>query len=634
MAKNYQRRSSADSRANAHQPASKQLKSSVFQDNRHETALQRELKDLVPNQPKSSPAVTQQVAQCQIDGVEEQTPYDITDLINKYNLLDDQATLSTRMSYLSNIEHAIYAWLIKNTVPDVSNNKLIMHVRSLMDAAKTERNRIVAESINRGDHEIDRNTLPIAGFDLLDEETKNEVRKMWNDLVERNSNIKITNTEKILVVRNDTNQILKEEFEERTHEGFILKILTEFSRLLEGEYGRKIVKAINKSTKMLEIEPYMKENRKKSLGVSKKEGSFEEGDSLRKLTSAPDNFFQEQYPEHTIKNEIERINFFNDLKPLKIGQLGVKVIDGDTTTYYQFGPGTDITMSIPSNLDDSSLENDSRLINEDGQELVTPVFILLGHEMGHGIRMQQGTALGTLEIPHLLPSEEVRLKYGHNREEYVNINGTENQLRNDHKLGKREGHGSIPYSYYYNMIKDIYKLIDRIKNYKNIQGAEIVKTIINYINDLKVEITSEWNNPKLLPDLRNKFSNLENKIKNMEKNHAEEFVLNYLSDEINEYKIINQISTKFISNHNKSVIINLLIYKINSECEEIKKGDPNFNYLNFLNEICKSRSEFIDTHSEVINKIIFDKNNTEIKELEVVKKCIVKFTKAQWLYKK
>lgn len=655
MAKNYQRRSSADSRANAHQPTSKQLKSSVFQDNRYETALQRELKDLAEH--KTSAPATQQTAQLQIEGASELTPPDIFILINNYNSLKNKLTLTQRINSISLIEHVIYQWLIENKSKDLSTNKVAQNVRLLMDTTKTERSRIVSESINNknnnndinnnnndNDNNIENNEIPIAGFDFLDNETQNEVRLMWINLVERRSNIKITNIEKLLVTYINNNDTISEntknwEFKDVIHEDFTLKILTEFSRLLEGEYGRNLVRTVNKSKRILEIEPFNKENKNRFLAAGMKEGSKEGDDNLIKLEEAPKDFSKEKYPEFTIVNEIERINFFNDLKPLKIGQLGVKVIDGDTTTYYQFGYGTDVTLAIPYNLDDSSLENDSRLADKHDNELATPLFILLGHEIGHGIRIQQGSALGQQCLPPNLLTSQVDIEnYSFNTEEYVNINGTENSLRNEHGLGKRKGHYSIPSRQMKEMINKINLIINRIKGYKNIASSIIINSIIKYLEDLKIRVNNQWFIPEIFLNLRIDFFNIENKIANLQSEYVSGNLIPNIKAEMRLSTLEIDRICKNINLHSlNNMLCEYFEVRINQEFDEINLAVKEGNILIFLNNLETSRSLYMSEKMIIINKLILkiSNENTENREsLIKINNYFSKFAKTNWLFKK
>jgi hypothetical protein len=626
MAKNYQRRSSADSRANAHQPTAKQLKSSVFHDNRHETALQRELKDLVPNQPKSAPAVTQQVAQCQIDGVEEQTPYDITDLINKYNLLNDQVTLSTRINHLSNIEHAIYAWLIKNSVPDVSNNKLIMHVRSLMDAVKTERRVIVTRSVIKDkDHLNDKSDLPIAGFDSLNEKTQNQIREIWIRLINQTGQIKITETD---------NKNLK-------HIGYSMKILTEFSRLLEGKYGRKLVSNINESDKTITIQPFLLSDNDSNIFLGA--GAVDKQPHLFKLDGEPNNKSVIKYPECDIGklNEIERILFFNELKPKNENQLGVKVKDGIFTHYFEFKERDHVQIKFASDLNDSSMERDSRLINEMNQELATPVFILLGHELGHAIHMQRGTVTENINIPNFFCDNNDKVAYGDNMEEYININGTENSLRSEHGLGRRKGHGNIPRIIYEQLRKKISLIYNWLKDIPfSILKLDLFNNIEIEVDEIRMRMDKEWLIPELLPELINDVTTLPDKIKKMQ--------LEYLHTDFREQIITEQnyITTQLLKlefSFPASFIIQMVINSLNREFDfEIKQGEiavKNNNLPQYLNSLSQQRHEYSQTFLTKLFKEIesyLDKNPNKPKdklEYEKLKEIRKNFDNVNWLFK-
>jgi hypothetical protein len=626
MAKNYQRKSSADSRANAHQPTAKQLKSSVFQDNRHETALQRELKDLVPNQPKSAPAVTQQVAQCLITGVEEQTPYDITDLINKYNLLNDQVTLSTRINHLSNIEHAIYAWLIKNTVPDVSNNKLIMHVRSLMDAVKTERLVIVTRSVIKDkDHLNDKSDLPIAGFDSLDEKMQNQIREIWIRLINQTGQIKITETDK----------------KNRTHEGYSMKILTEFSRLLEGKYGRKMVSNINESDKTITIQPFLfsDQDSNNSLGAE----PVKKRPHLLKLDGEPNNKSVIKYPECDISklNETQRIHFFNELKPKNENQLGVKVQDGIFTHYFEFKERDHVQIKFASDLNDSSMHGDSRLLNEKNQELATPVFILLGHELGHAIHMQRGTSTENINIPNFFCDKNDMVAYGGNMEEYVNIEGTENSLRREHGLGRRKGHGNILRLIYEKLNIKFNPIYNWLRDMPNpILKLDLFEKFSLEIGKIHNRLSKDWLFPELLPNLIKDVKTLPDKIKKMQ--------LEYLHTDFREQIIAekNYITIQLLKlefSFPASSIIQMILDSLNREFDfEIMQSEialKNNNLPQYLNSLSQQRHEYSQTFLPILFEQIesyLDENPNKPKDklaYEKLKEVRKSFDNVNWLFK-
>ena len=159
-----------------------------------------------------------------------------------------------------------------------------------------------------------------------------------------------------------------------------------------------------------------------------------------------------------------------------------------------------------------------------------------------------------------------------------------------------------------------------------------IKIIKQYLISLEKRIDSQWNNPELFPGLRKEFLALDDKIKQMEKNLAISYIKKYTLLELRNLRMeIDNLDSSIISKNNKIKIINLFIRKVNIDIEKIINKKR--NHLKYLNNISQSRELFIDKCSEAINEIIII-NGNEISESDSVKKIIMKFIKAEFLFKK
>lgn len=629
MSRIHTRKSTSQSQAIGHEHVSPQKKQSAlatFQDNRGETAMQRGLQDLVNNQTAIASSVTQQVAQRAIEGTNEETPDGISQLVEAYNLLGPQTALSVRINTLSGVEHAIYHWLIQNKEPDLTENEVALHVRQLMDATKTERRRLVDQSIQANDHQQANNDIPIAGFDSMQPLAKQELRALWRGLIENTGQIRITDTNP------DNNEV---------HNGFSLNILTEFSRLLEGEYGRQMVRDINASDKLITIEPFHlgQEGKDLEAGPVNSDGVV----NLTKLEVAPQLEEQVNYPQVTITdlNESQRLTIFNQLKPTQPQQAGVKIVDGDTSTYYRFGAGSNVKVTVPVELRDSSMVKDSRLADAQENEIATPVFILLGHELGHGRHMQRGTVTGETAIPNFFTNPNDQSKYGTNQEEYVNIQGTENSLRAEHGLGARKGHGNIPYILRKQMIDKVNGWMGWFNNLgasmKKLPGFAAINEKLSVMSN---RIYSEWLDPNSLGQLQKDFAALPNQIKQMQL----DYLTSYFNVQINAEKnditlLLFSLKFSFYTAFALPRIQDAICRELEFEVVQAGKAVSENQLPQYLNGLQQQRQKYTNTFLpkmiELIEEPLYKQRGTQEDQqaFERLTTCINKFNSVDWLFR-
>ena len=516
---------------------------------------------------------SEQVVQREIADVVDTLPHEILQPATEYNQLGVQTALSVRINKLSQVEHAVYAWLTAHRAPDMNAVHGAAAVQHLMDTTKAERHRIVSHSINESrDHE-GAGDIPIAGFDTLDHEKKAEVRGLWRGLIERTGRIKITNTNP------DTQEV---------HAGFSMQVLVEFSRLLEGEFGSSMVKDINASEHEIVIEPFTQgggEHKSFAAGPTAEEHGV---DQLIKLAEPPAELQLAHYPQTdiTAMNEVQRLQFFNQLKPTQIGQLGVKVVDGHATTYYKFGGGSSVKVTMPSNLPDSSQYKESRLADPHGREIATPVFITLGHELGHGIHMQRGTLTRETDIPRFFGGDMDQRAYLDNREEYVNIEGNENALRAEHGLGVRKGHYNIPYLQKERMMQQLNSWLTWIDNLGGLKTLPVYRDIDRWITDVSTRVYTKWDQPDQLETIKVDFAALPARVRNAQFDYLQDNFNNHLNHEsVNLSSVLSKL--KFSFNTAMDIPYIALALDMEFDLEKVQArdavaGDRLANYLQAL----------------------------------------------------
>lgn len=464
--------------------------------------------------------------------------------ILEYNETENKS-ITERINALSALEHTIYKWLITNNAAEYSMVEGADIIRGLMDDTKKERKRIVRLSLSDSE-----SNPPIANIENLKEAEQNEVKNIWKSLLCGDGGITIN------YANSRTNY---------THSGFRLNVLTEFSRLLEGEFGRSMVKEINESAHEVVIKPVNINNKSNQSFAALP--TNDDSCKLIRISEGTDGLKPERYREYNIagKDEMWLLNFFNQLKPTKEGPEGVRLINGDQTTYYKFGEGSSVTVRMIADLPDSSQYNESRLADRGEKELATPVFILLGHELGHALHMQRGTMTDVTDIPNFLTKHEDQVAYSGNREEYVNIEGNENSLRSEHDLGFRKGHFNVPYLQKEQMYEQINVWFDWLNRCESLKKMQIYQNINQTLLDMNSRVSSEWTNPKTLVKLKEDFANIPKVLKNIQLEYFK--TGKHINEEYSYLMLRLHELTKDITISSLHVSIELILMEINMELD-------------------------------------------------------------------
>ena len=534
-----------------------------------------------------------------------------------YNQLPATTAIAEKINALSKIEHAIYTWLINNKAPDINAVPGAAKIRELMDITKNERTQIVLSSLKN-----DESNPPIAGFDQLGKVEQTEVTAMWKNLITGRGKIKISNI----------NSKTKEE-----HSNFRLKVLVEFTRLLEGKFGRSMVKEIDESAHEVIIEPIHIDN-KESQSFAASPVDHDAG-KLVKLRKEPNVLELAYYPEFDItrRSEEHRLAFFNRLKPTMPNQLGVKLKDGDVVAYYQFGKGSSVRVTMPSDLPDSSQYNESRLVDTTGNELATPVFITLGHELGHAIHMQRGTLTKETEITNFLTKKEDQIAYTDDKEEYINIEGNENSLRAEHGLGTRKGHYNIPYLQKEQMTRQMGIWFKWYDNLGALQKMPVFKEIDKTLGAINNRIFTEWANPVTLPKLKIDFANLPEEIKTIQL----KYLTTYFDEQINnEYSHImfalyslRGKSTASYLDINIAQLLFAIDMELKYEKHQAREAIGKHRLPEYLQGISQQRIEYSTVKFGRYLDPIYDALQNDSTKIGKLRNIMTQYNNVNWLFR-
>lgn len=374
------------------------------------------------------------------DAKAETAEGDIAAAVIAYNTGLDIKPGKQRLTELHAIEHSAYAWFRTQTVPNFESLPIALSMKRLLTSIQEENENLVRPAVQ--DLSIDP---PVANFDALGQPEQDQVRKIWSDLVSGEGNIQITEMQTV------ANR------EPIPHAGFRIQVLTSFARLLSADFGRKLVAEINRSTdgkNLVTIKPGLTQERD---GVGAAEllaaPQSSEGADLIELPAEQLKLDQhgrdELYPLLDLgATEASRMQAMHQLRPVPLREgvstQGISALVDGERVYYRFGSGSGSSVTYPSDLRDGSNDPMSRYVDDAWNEVIVPVFIALGHELGHALHSLQGAS--SAQAQSLLPVAGAGFKpgdYSNLLEEIVTIRGVENMLRAEHGITGRHSHYNV-----------------------------------------------------------------------------------------------------------------------------------------------------------------------------------------------
>lgn len=333
-------------------------------------------------------------------------------------------------------------------MPDQNISRTLLWAKDLLNNVQEEHEFLVSQSIVHQDSKP-----PIANFNDLSKGKQKLIKGLWDNLVQGSSNIQITETE----TRTDPNTGTHT----RNHAGFRNKALAQFARLLETSTGLEIINHLSKDTngnKLITIKPTLS---KATDGFSKSEPAaspeaMNGSDKLiefdmKKMFKNQKNATKkrEKYSRNFVSlnlksmaNVKERTAAIYNVRKEYSWAKGIKV----GAKYYKFGSGTAVNITLTPDIPDSADHETSRFVDATKNEIPTPNYITLGHELGHAVHMQTGASLGenstTMSLfDHVAPGLTGKQKgEWSDVEEYSNIHHVENSIRREYGMKNRYGH--------------------------------------------------------------------------------------------------------------------------------------------------------------------------------------------------
>lgn len=308
-------------------------------------------------------------------------------LVAAYNALPPEATFQDRFAALQRIDTEAYQVFQQNPAPELPSLPFGEELRALLHATDAAHAALVDEMRFRTQRGEEGN-LPLDASALGDGE-KAETAALWSSLARREGELGVEGSA---------------DFQKSTYGGI--------AKLMQHPLGRQLVGFLDRRTAP-DASGHTPDRR-----VSIQESEHEPNAGARDVTSGD----------------------MNDVGPatqpsVDPRELTDAMLRGDRGTamggrQFAFGPGSAVDVQMPSTM------RDTRSLDADKNEIVTPGFIALGHELGHAAKAKSG-AKGSNVGFGPLPDGVRPGNWVNNSEEYLNVKGVENPLRAEHGMKQR-----------------------------------------------------------------------------------------------------------------------------------------------------------------------------------------------------
>lgn len=327
-----------------------------------------------------------------------------------------------RLKGLRWLDDSIYQWLDQNKSPDPGANPRMAVMNELLKESEKEHEAIIREIQYA---KTDNLPIDVTG---LDKDTVLKVKEIWEGILTGKSNIKL-----------------------QTGGKFGDKILPRIAKLLQTPFGRELIGELARPqedpSRQIRIVP----NLPKNIDEGKK-GSFAKPIEEARL---PRTVKEQIFGAPVIRDQHELVETDDDISPQEDypvvngpKQLNDAIMKGKTkgVTWggkrYRFGGGQGSYVRIQ--------ESTGHNVDKDLNQIVTPGFVSLGHELGHALRILRG---GSITSPDLYSKharqfgldeslDSLDKSVWSDLEEFVNINEVENRIRGESRMTLRSFHAT------------------------------------------------------------------------------------------------------------------------------------------------------------------------------------------------
>lgn len=331
--------------------------------------------------------------------------------IDQYNALPvDESSHQAQLRALNQLDTSAYAWFGANPSRNLNEQPDARHLRRMLEATQSEHTGIV-NTIRQGTVDGSRNELPLdtSGFTPQQED---QATKLWGSLAKQQGHLKVSGEDPA--------------FEARTYGNL--------ARLLQGDHGRDLVSYLdqgNAAAPDVRIQPG---DRLRNVATNQEAADLKLRRPRRnKLLSLVDRAWT-QLPRD--KKKYPPLGASGDA----VGEYMDTVLHPDSPHHAKglrirdrrylrnTGSGSDLMMPLQ--------HSDPRSVDDDGNEVITPEFVALAHELGHSAKVRGGARASDLGAPQIDPAER-NADWSNSAEELINVRGVENPVRAEHGVPER-----------------------------------------------------------------------------------------------------------------------------------------------------------------------------------------------------
>lgn len=337
------------------------------------------------------------------------------------NVATSTRKYATRLRILNSLDKKLYGWLNNRPSKDLANVSNSDLIHDLLKKSNTEHERIIDAIKDQAD------MLPIDTKGMSSVEI-NQVKDLWQSIIAGSGNIKVLGNKK---------------FEKRT--------FSQLAKILQTPTGRQLLTYLddtqktgaNRDDRIIILEKLTEEY------AHIEEGRTSESSYAMSLNSfKPDNTPETEKNSHMMgfgsnlngapdENQYQAMNNAKDLNTAILSGAKGITANGQKMT---FGEGSGAIVKITDN--DVKTE---KMAGENKNEVIDPTFVTLAHELGHAFKMRAGALAdnGSLSTPFeqtLETNTDEQMLWSKKPEEFLNIQGVENPVREESGMQRRKYH--------------------------------------------------------------------------------------------------------------------------------------------------------------------------------------------------
>ena len=342
--------------------------------------------------------------------------------IAQYNgLKPDADDHQPQLRALNQIDRSVYAWFRENRGENLNEVPHANEMRDLLGGTSREHQGIVRE-IRQNVRSGKGTELPI-DTEGMDAAQLGAAQNLWGSIARQEGRIKVHATAK----DGDT-----EVDAQAAHHGFEDRSYANLAKIMQHDHGRGALSYLNQGDDPrhdVDIRPGKNPDTAASQPADADLAFRKDKNRWQRAASAVGRSLHigkppGTYPDLNGSTDLPGDYMRGTMNPPP-GDKGFRV-DGRR---YKRSAGSGSTIRMPAEA------GERRSLGPDGSEIISPEFVVLGHELGHATRMRGGANAGNLDAGRVYKGE----KPGQwkDAEEYINVNGSENPLRAEHGVPER-----------------------------------------------------------------------------------------------------------------------------------------------------------------------------------------------------